>query len=161
MTTDLTTIERDILAINDEADAQHIARTIQRVEWLTGRARELDKLLKQALIEYLDQPGGPQEINIGDVRYYVGNKKTIKCRDNRRTVEALLNATGGDFEKFVECLSSNALKHGACRTVLGDEFDSHFEEKVDTDLKTGAPTREVKRIDARFMPKRKEATHGN
>lgn len=98
--------------------------------------------LKDALIRYIDERGDVETVT---GRLYVGNTKTTKCNDVSRTIDAILRAADGDFEAFVSCLNSQPLKHGACHEVLGDKWGQHFTETIKKDIKTGAPTRSIKR----------------
>jgi hypothetical protein len=109
---------------------------------LKAIVREYSARLKDAAIEYVNN-NGPVETETA--RYYVGTKRTTKCRDTTRAVEAVLQATGGDLDRLVGCLSSQPLKHGECEGVLGDEWDRHFAITEVPDLKTGRPQKELKR----------------
>lgn len=147
-------IESAVLSINSDTPTEAIAETINRVEWLVSKAREVKKQLDDALLERLTSGDGPREITIGTVKYYVAARSKVKCIDQEAALLALLDHTGGDLTKLADCLSANGLKHGACRTVLGDEYDAHFETITEIDVKTGQPKKQVK-ADNGFMHKHK------
>lgn len=138
-----------VLEVNTDTPREQVVQAIDRIDFLKRTARELDQQLKAALIEWIDANG---EITIGESRYYVGSKKAVKCRDAEQTLEALMTATGGDFAKVCDCLTSNAWKHGAARGVLDDaEFERCFHTVVQKEAKTGRAVREVKQINERFV----------
>ena len=104
--------------------------------------REYSARLEEAAIDYINRHGPVETLTC---RFYVGPTKTTKCRDTRRAVDAVLQACGGDFDRLMSCLTSQPLKHGECRSVLGDEWGQHFEVIERLDVKTGAPARGIKR----------------
>ena len=126
----------DFLAVND------MIVLLKRV------AREFSQMAEAAQIDFVNRNG---EVTVGDVRYYVGNVNSTKCNDNKAAVQALLTVTGGDADKLAECIASDGLKPGACRTVLADQFDAHFTTTAKSDLKTGKPTKALHRVDSRFV----------
>jgi hypothetical protein len=127
--------------------------TVQHaVAGMKGIVREYESLAKEASLEYLK---GGREVVSEHERYYIGNKRTTKCRDTGRALEALLIETGGDFDAVVELMASEPFKHGACRGVLGDDWEQHFIVAEVEDVKTGKAKKEIKRIDTRFEKGRK------
>jgi len=94
------------------------------------------------MVEWIQENG---DIMCGTKRYYVGKNKSTKCDDIKPTVEALHKASGGDWDMFVGCLSSNALKVGACRKILGGEvFAKHF-------TTTTKDTLELQAVDDKYL----------
>ena len=96
--------------------------------------RELKEKLELATIAYIEKNG---EIRDGERRFYVGPNKSTRCVDVRKTVEAVFEVSGGDFDVFVECLSSSAFKPAATKKVLGDKASELFIDTETKDLKTG------------------------
>lgn len=126
-----TATDEDFLAAQDlEASLKQIVR-------------DYSARLEEAAIAYIQRRGGSVETLTA--RFYVGTAKTTKCRDVPRAVDAVLQACGGDFDRLMECLASQPLKHGACKAVLGDEWERHFEVTERLDMKTGKPARGVKK----------------
>jgi hypothetical protein len=118
------------------------------IKALKAKIREFEQEVEEAAIEHIVLHG---DIDIGDgKRLYVGTERGYKCRDQRATLVAVLEATGGDEALMAEHLASGAWKPGACKKTLGDTFGNHFEETVAQDLKTGSAKRIVKMHDPAF-----------
>ncbi len=146
-----------LASIDSEATAEQILAVLDQVAIAQRQAREFKRLAEEAVIEWIDKHG---ELTVGDIRYYVGTTKTVKAVDNANIGDALLEVTGGDVDRLNECLTSNPWKHGQVRKVLeqfGAEsmFDDLFTTETRKDLKTGKPTRSLKRADERFL----QSTH--
>lgn len=126
-----------VSAFTPEVAADEALQAMEFVATLKGIAKELGDKVEAAAIAWIEANG---DLVKGEERYYVGPNKTTKCKSPRGTLEALLKATGGDFDAVVACLSAGAFKHGACREILaGDEYADLFETKETADLKTGKP----------------------
>lgn len=145
--TDLATLDREVLEISDHSDAQDVCELIDKIDFAKRSMRELDALLKEKLIDWINANG---ELTIGTKRYYVGSTKKTKPVDLEKLTEAAITACQGDFSAFVEALSANAYKPGACKKILGDEWGKHFVVETIDDVKTGKPKKDVKVIDERF-----------
>ena len=115
---------------------------------LKAFVRELDGQIEAAVIRWINQNG---EIEVGDVRYYVGTEKTTKCVDPRRAIEAIFDAVGADFDSFLSTLVSQPFKPATTRTVVGDDVaDSLFVTSTQEDVKTGKPRKRLQVVDSRF-----------
>lgn len=145
----LSELESSIAAIDATTPHDVVAEIVTRVDYFKGAAKQLDTLLKEALLEYLNEPG--KELIIGENRYYIGTKKKVVSGDKGKLLEALLESSGGDFEAVAEVLASQPFKHGACKGVLGDAWGDHFTELVEDDVKTGKPKKEIKVVNDRFI----------
>jgi len=100
---------------------------------------------------------GPIKVRPGVV-YRKTNPKTTKCTDLPGAVEALLDASGGDFGKFVNVLSSGAIKPGAASKVLSPEAYKRFflTTYPDTLEESGGKTAgRLARVDDFFLPAKK------
>ena len=153
----LLKLSRAILAVTaDDATDEDFLRAMDIEATATRLLKEFKARLTDAKIEYLHRVGeanrtpqdDPDRPLYGSVhtttgRYYVGVKRTTKCRDVPLAVDAVLNACGGDFDQFMRCLASQPLKHGACAAVLGSEWARHFKVEEQQDVKTGKPTRTI------------------
>ena len=118
------------------------------IKALKAKIREFEQEVEEAAIEHIVLHG---DIDIGDgKRLYVGTERGYKCRDQRATLVAVLEATGGDEALMAEHLASGAWKPGACKKTLGERFGDLFEETVAQDLKTGSAKRIVKTYDPAF-----------
>lgn len=111
-------------------------------------AKEVKEKAAQKLAQWIEKNG---EFTIGEIRYYVGVTKDYKPTSMRAAVDALLTATGGDLDAFIEALSSNAIKPGHARKVLGEQFESVFVTTEKLDVLTGKPKRELKSVDQRYL----------
>ena len=144
-----TAIETEVLAIGPATPIDRVANTIQMVDALMARAKEIKSHLEGVLIGYIEQNG---ELTIGTIRYYIGAKKTTKCQDVPATVEALLNAVGGDFQRFCEHLSASSIKHGAARqTLTPEEYGRLFTTTEEPSLEEGKPRKQLQKVDTRFV----------
>lgn len=115
---------------------------------MAQKIREFRAEVDEALVEHINLHG---DVDLGDgKRLYVGTDRGYKCRDQRATFVAVLEATGGDEALMVEALASGAWKPGACKRLLGDRFGDLFEETVAMDVKTGSAKRIVKTHDPAF-----------
>lgn len=130
------------------AKPEEVLEVMAAVERVQAQVRAVKEQLEAALIDYIDHNG---DIELGDKRWYVGINRTYKPRlDGPELLGKLMDAIGGDFDRFCELLAANAFKPGECKKVLGEEFDAVFETVVRPDLQTGKPKRVVKVHDARF-----------
>ena len=140
---------RSIGALEESERAEDAVALLSRISVAKDRMRDLDKMVKEAVIEFIDRTG-LEPTTLDGKRYYVGIVKRTKCNDTRAALEALLNATGGDLDAIAECLSSNALKPGACRKSLDGTWDDHFTVTESPDLKTGKAKRTLQLADDRY-----------
>jgi hypothetical protein len=104
---------------------------------------EYSALAAEASIEFV-RKHGPVETETE--RYYLGRTKTTKCKDVPAALDAAFTATGGDMDAVAGLLASQPLKHGACRSVLGERWDEFFET-------TESDKVEIKRVDPRMLPR--------
>jgi hypothetical protein len=129
-----------------------IADAIGKVDALKRAAKEATAELDGLLTEYV-QVNGP--VTIGTIRYYVGPKRKTKLQLTlERALTILIESAQGDVGTVAGCLSSDALKHGACRDVLGDRWDEVFVVVEETELKEGKPVKaapSLQKLDTRFL----------
>lgn len=121
-------IESALLAIRPgESSPEEFADLLMRVKFQKQHVAELDKRLKDMLIEHIEVTGEP--VVIGDIKYVVGYPPKYSSRDNAVTLDSLLEHEGGDCAGVAEkYLSSEPYKHGAIRKAIGDDkFDELFE----------------------------------
>jgi hypothetical protein len=95
------------------------------------------------LLQIIEERGAFQ---LGSVKYYKGVNKSNKQAPPLEILNALSDATGGDFEKIVGCLSSSAFKAGASKKILGKDSELFWSVNSDT-VKTSV----LKKIDTRFL----------
>ena len=149
MTTDLATVSEQCRSITADMSIEQVMDIRNDLMVIEDRVREAKKSLNAALMEYIEANGPFQ---VGEVKYYVGEKKKTVCVDVPTCIEALLTRLGGDFGEFCKLLASQPLKPGAARGVLEKEWDQHFRVEIVKDVKTGKPVREAKAVNEKFLP---------
>jgi hypothetical protein len=152
MTTDLTIIEAGVFTITPTTPVADIANVLGQLEWMQRRIKEVRDELESRLIERIELTG---EFLVGETRYYVGNPKKTKCRDNLATLNALLTVCEGDVDRLAECLASGAWKHGTVRVLLedsgkGELFDTLFETTSEPELKEGVAVKRLQKANLAF-----------
>lgn len=140
----LETIEQ----IEPGCTLEPIARGYGLLQALGQAYDRLRDLLNEATAEKV-RADGP--FVLGEEKFYVGPKTTVKCRDVRAVYPFLLKLTEGDEQAVLNCLASDAWKHGAVRSLIAERiltgqdvdklFDDLFETKTVEVIKTGKPTR--------------------
>lgn len=129
------------------------AQLLGEIDRLKQLTRELAFKAEEIACGVITQHG---DIEIGEIRYYVGAEKTTKCIDKPGTLSALLDAKAGDFEAVCATLASDPFKYGAVRATVGEEtFAKLFKTDTKIDLKTGKPLHGLQRFDGRFQKPRK------
>lgn len=137
----------------DPSSKDLTAQALGEIDRLKQITRELAYKIEEIACGVITQHG---DIVIGEIRYYVGEEKVVKCIDKGGTLESLLDATAGDFEAVCGMLSSDPFKYGAVRTAIGTErFDKFFKTDKRIDLKTGKPLRTLQKFDGRFQKPKK------
>src|SRR4051812_45324984 len=145
-------IESDVTALaeHDDLTADDLCLLLTRLDGIAKRTRGAKAQLESFLLTWL--PTQPvKELQIGEVRYYVGPKTKEKCRNVPAAVTALYEATGGDYEAFCDCLSANAIKYGAAKKVLGEKYHDFFETITELDILTGKPAKALKTVNENFL----------
>ena len=138
-----------LLRCNEDSSLADLHAASDAVDALYEAAKELKRHRDELFIERIRQHGG---FTLNTTRYFLSHPKTVKCRNVLTTVRRVLEAVGGDEDAFGRCLSSNALKVGQCRSLLGGDFDAHFETVVRDKLETGeAAPKELAAVDERFL----------
>lgn len=132
-------------------DAGRAVEALSMMRVLLKQARQDVKIVEDAVMEWMTVTGTKDLQASEGVRYYVGTKKKTKCLDLNATLEAIITIAGGDIETVAEALSSNAIKPGHAKKVLGDAWLDHFEVTEELDLKTGKAKKELKLADGRYI----------
>lgn len=138
---DLTTVETSILEINEWTTPEDLGALKDRLTFFAGKIKEMRAMLDAKMLEIIQETG--QDIEIGPVRYYAGIDKEKKCKDYKAALVALLDKSGGDMDAVVGCIASGGLKPGACKSILGDDFDKYFETVEKDVIKDGKPTKKL------------------
>ena len=128
-------IESSVLALPERDGlirVDDVAELYSTISSAQAQLREMKERLDQFVITWLPQNGG--EMYVGEILYFVTDKKKVKVRHLPSAVTGLYQATGGDFDSFVNCLSVNAIKPGEAEKILGDRFGEFFETVYETGL---------------------------
>lgn len=141
----LASLAARVASTEIETPVDDVLELRENLSFMLTQIKGLQKNLDERLIEWIRANG---TIEYGTKKIYVGTKKDTKCKALRPALEALMIACGGDWEKFCECMASGAIKYGAAKTVLGDEWGDHFETVEKSELK------EVCEVDTKFLPQR-------
>lgn len=134
--------------IDATATVDDVAEALALLAGMKERIKDLEAELEERMVDYVSDHGS---ITIGETRYWVGPRKTTRCVNVPGAIQALLEATGGDFETFCTFLSSQPLKHGACREPLGEQWPFYFQTQEELELKTGQPLKRLQKADTRFL----------
>lgn len=151
--TPLSLLRGRIEAIDADTPADDLAAVVCTVDFWDEQMKLLKAALSERKLEWLKNDGKPRELVIGETRHVLVNKKKVVCPDKLGTLTALFDAAGGDMEKVADCIASAGLKHGACRTVLGDAYANHFDEIVEIDEETKKPRKQVLALNEKFIRK--------
>lgn len=149
----LVPIKAEVISINEDSTSDEMQLALGKVKNYLAELKMFQKLIEGVMIEHIKAHGN---IEVSPTIFYtVGADKTTRLRDLKAAVEMLWEASGGDFNRFVGCLSSNVLKPGACKSVLtpkqfGEAFEVVVKEKL---VEGGAKMKADKlvRVDRMFM----------
>lgn len=138
----LEELHKEIVSCGDSTPGETLHAVRDKVIAAKQRCTELMALLDAIAIEHV-KASGPFEV--GDIRYTVGNRKQVKCKNTGEAARTILETFGPD--ELANCLASDALKHGAASRLLPpDEFDRLFETTYTDKL-------ELKALNTKFLPK--------
>jgi hypothetical protein len=145
-------IRQELGALDSATSAQEASEYWVRLQALKARVRQALADGETMLVEWFEANPG-QSFKVNDSLVFLGEKRSpAKPRDKVAAMDALLSRVGGDLEAFAELLSANALKPGACKQMLGEEFDAYFEVAVSPAVKEGKrPPRGVVVVNTRFV----------
>lgn len=117
--------------IHEASTKEQVIETIDQIDCMMAHAKEVKAAFQASLLEWIQ---ANDSFEFGGKKYFVGKKKKTKCKDVSRCIEEILEALGGDFDEFVKLLSSQPIKHGAAKEVLGADWDNHFEVTTEDKL---------------------------
>ena len=127
-----------------EATREDVLTTMGFVKRLSEVARDCRAQFDKLAVEWIDQNG---EIEDGQVWWYVGKERKTKCVNTQGTIQALLDATGGDLDRMAQCLCSDPFKPASTKAMLEEAGLDHaalFETTEVMDLKEGKPKRSMR-----------------
>lgn len=135
-------VQSDLATRDDCLAAMDFAARLREI------AKDLSAQVEANVIKWIKANGA---IIDNGVKWYVGDEKKTVCTSVKDTLEAIMQASGGDFDAVVACLSTNAWKHGAASKLLPtDVYEKLFIQKVDDDLKEGKPDK-LQKFDTKYI----------
>ncbi len=145
----LAIIEQECTGIHDDMTNDEVLMRYDRLKFFLKSIKELIEQEETAMISWIQAHG---DLIVSDkIRYYAGTSRTTKCTDLSAAVAALMEATGGNFEKFCEVLSSGAIKYGAAKKILDPNvYDLCFKVEVKDTLEEGKPVKKLMKADDAF-----------
>ncbi len=124
------------------------------IAMLKQATKEAEVRVKASMFRHI-QANGP--IINGTQKWYVAAEKETKCRDYSKTINTILEVSGGDEQRLIDCLSSNAFKHGTIKKLLKEfgqqeRYGALFEVIEKDKLKEGGiAEKKLQCIDSRFV----------
>lgn len=153
--TALTTLREvlngEIAKLGIDSNPTDILTLRNRLGFFVSMAKELKaRLDDEVFVPWLMHNG---DLEVGDTRFYAATDKTTKLdKPMRAAIEELMEATGGDMDRFCELLSSSAIKHGACKKVLDEnKWREMFRVEESQKVEEGKPKRRVQEINQKFI----------
>ncbi len=146
----LEIIKREVPLATLEMTNDQVVHILDHAQFVKREVTALVAQLEISILEWIQAHG---DLIVSDsIRYYAGTSKTTKCVDLPAAVAALMEATGGNFEKFCEVLSANALKHGAAKKVMDPNvYDLCFKVEIKDTLEEGKPVKKLMKADDAFV----------
>lgn len=167
----MNTSDTDLLAIQAKveetiekclsSDIGDIFLVIDLIKSMESRLKELRSQVTELAINRLKIAGATKPgkaIIIGGMMRWAGASKETKSINLQATAEGMMKATGGDWQRFTDCLSTSAFKPGECRKAIAASivkdvfFDKLFvtTEKWKLDEKD-APVAALQEINLAFL----------
>lgn len=146
----LDALALSVNAVEVSAPVEVVLEARSKLAFMAEQVQAMKKRLDAQLIDWIEANGA---ITCGTKRLYVWNKKETKCNDLAKAIECLMNDCNGDFDMLCRCLSVNAIKYGAAKTVMKPEhYEQHFTQIVKTELREGVetPVKQLQESDERF-----------
>lgn len=166
----MNTSDTDLLAIQAKveetiekclsSDIGDIFLVIDLIKSMESRLKELRSQVTELAINRLKIAGATKPgkaIIIGGMMRWAGASKETKSINLQATAEGMMKATGGDWQRFTDCLSTSAFKPGECRKACKESgsdtlFDTLFSttEKWKLDERD-APVAALQEINLAFL----------
>jgi hypothetical protein len=135
VSSDIGQLESAALVVNDDTPPEVCVEILSKLDGLKARIRDAEAVIKGRMVEYCLSTG--RRIELGDGSYwYAGSESQTTCLDKAATLEALLEANGGDVRGLADVIASNGIKHGAAGKLLEPEvYHRLFKVEVKDKLK--------------------------
>lgn len=146
----MSIVKSEVMAI--EPTRENIDRWLEaraKIQFAKDWIKEMEAVLDEWGCNVITETG--QDITVDTVRFYVGVKKSWKCADKKRAIEAVLTLAK-DENHVGELLSSDPVKRGAV-TKLAEEqgvnIDGIWTCDESDELREGKP--KLQKIDTKFI----------
>jgi hypothetical protein len=142
-------VKAEIVNLPADASNDVLAELLNRVAVLKEAAKEAADMLDARMVEMIQESG--QDIVIGTVRYYVGVKKTWKCADKKRAIEAVMQLADTE-DQVASLLSSDPVKRGAVAALAEEkklDIGGIWTCDESDELREGNP--KLQKIDTKFL----------
>lgn len=138
---------KSILAIS-AGGIPKIADALGKMQALRSRVKEYTELLEAEMIAYIEQHG---EFEIGDIRYYAGDKKKVEQSEPTELLYHLLwEAEDGDENAVFQYLRSKPFKHGAIEKNHPGVFAACFTVSREPEVREGKPRKRLLSASKKF-----------
>ncbi len=128
--------------IHEALTQEQVITIMDQMACMAASIKEVQASHNAALLEWIQANGS---FEFGGKTYIAGKKKSTRCTNDAACLEAIMEATGGDWEAFKAALKSQPVKPGAAKGLLGDDWDNHFEVTTEDKLEVKAiPTNLLK-----------------
>lgn len=147
--TAIVMIEKDVLGELAELNHDQVLAVWDKAQFYAREANRIKKLVEAEVLKWVQAHG---ELNTGNgIRYYAGVDKTTKCLNVPAAVEALIEAAGGDFNRFCDVLASGAIKHGAAKKLLPEEKYNQLFAVIEKEVLEEGKQKKLVKVDERFL----------
>lgn len=146
---EINAIQVAVSRIEPTSPIDEVAQAMGMLENLMRRGRELKAELEAKVIEHIEANG---PLTIGPMlTKVVAYEPETKCQDVPGAVEAIM-ATERGFAALGECLSVNAVKHGAAKRVLSaEDYERLFVTTRKPVLKDGKASKKLLTTNTDFI----------
>lgn len=128
-------IERAVCTLMVDEPENELALWLNLSAVVVERAKQIRARVEQYAIEWIETAG---PLQVGDIRYSVGQAKTVRCTNSERCLSHVLEACGGDLEAVVSYLRTDPFKYGSLRSLLDPSlFEQLFRTETKPKLQEG------------------------
>lgn len=148
---ELETTQEATLNLEEDSSVEDFSNALMVIERLLEIGRDFKERWRDKAFARVKKHGS---FTVLSREFYVGRPKEWKVKELRKAVEGLFKSTGGDWDAFIDALSTNALKPGAYRKICGPEvFAEHFKDVTVEKLQSKGveAADELCEVDSRFL----------
>ncbi len=145
-----TIAQMGLALVPGESSPDDFAAVMDKLKVAKEQLKEMESSVEEIVTAHIEATG--HDLVIGSIRYYVGNKRTIKARDNAAVLQALLLQQFGVEDIALNYMASQPWRYGAIRDAIRpDLFGMLFEVIEEPELKEGKTTKRLQKTDDRFL----------